>query len=336
MSSSNVKLQHLRKSFFDIHHQKENVAVEDFSLDIQGGELVTLLGPSGCGKTTVLRMLAGFESPTSGHIILNDKDITQLPPNKRNSAMVFQSYALFPHMNVEENIMYGLKLRGFSKEEQSQKLSGFLDIVNLRGYEKRKPHELSGGQQQRVALARALIVKPAILLFDEPLSNLDAKLRESMRNEIRNIQKSLKITAVYVTHDQAEAMAISDRVVVMNKGKIEQIGSSQDVYLRPSTRFVADFMGAANFLTQANGKTLVVRPENIKLHSLQDSLTGEVRQASIKEYHFLGSVHEYHLHLQTGEKIVARLPVSMDEKPHFVGENIQVSFDQKNLHQLSG
>lgn len=329
MSSSNVKLQHLRKSFFDIHHQKENVAVEDFSLDIQGGELVTLLGPSGCGKTTVLRMLAGFESPTSGHIILNEKDITQLPPNKRNSAMVFQSYALFPHMNVEENIMYGLKLRGFSKEEQSQKLSGFLDIVNLRGYEKRKPHELSGGQQQRVALARALIVKPAILLFDEPLSNLDAKLRESMRNEIRNIQKSLKITAVYVTHDQAEAMAISDRVVVMNKGKIEQIGSSQDVYLRPSTRFVADFMGAANFLTQANGKTLVVRPESITLSKDSGQISGV-----IKEYHFLGSVHEYHLQLDSQEKIVARVPISLSQQPHFVGEKVHLNFDSQTSHYL--
>jgi iron(III) transport system ATP-binding protein len=329
MKSSNVKLSHLRKAFFDIHHQREIVAVEDFSLDIQAGELVTLLGPSGCGKTTVLRMLAGFETPTSGEISLNDKNITQLPPNKRNSAMVFQSYALFPHMNVEENIVYGLKLRGFSEEDRLKKLSRFLDIVNLRGYEKRKPHELSGGQQQRVALARALIVEPDILLFDEPLSNLDAKLRESMRNEIRNIQKTLKITAVYVTHDQSEAMAISDRVIVMNKGRIEQIGSPQDVYLRPSTQFVADFMGAANFISQPNGKILVARPESIRL-----SKDAGEPSATVKEYHFLGSVHEYHLELTTKEKIVARIPVSLDENAYTVGEKVHVHFDQKTLHYL--
>ena len=197
----------------------ETVAVKDFTLKIEKGQLVTLLGPSGCGKTTTLRMIAGFETPTSGKIFLEGKDITNDPPNKRDISMVFQSYALFPHMTVKENIEFGLKIKKLPKNAIEEKVKNIISLTGLEGMENRRPDQISGGQQQRVALARSLVMEPKVLLFDEPLSNLDAKLRESMRSEIRRIQKELNITSVYVTHDQTEAMSISDIIIVMNKGK---------------------------------------------------------------------------------------------------------------------
>lgn len=343
MSTSNsarVDFLHLRKTFQDSHTAQTIIAVEDFSLEIEPGELVTLLGPSGCGKTTVLRMLAGFESPTAGDIRLNGEKINHLPPNKRNSAMVFQSYALFPHMNVEDNILYGLKIRGISEDEKQKRLAKLLKNVNLIGYERRRPSELSGGQQQRVALARALIVEPSILLFDEPLSNLDAKLRESMRNEIRAIQKNLGITALYVTHDQSEAMAISDRVVVMNKARIEQVGRPEEIYSKPKTRFVADFMGAANFIparliaqVERNDGFVVVRPENLKLEMGGTANPNSIR-AKIADVHFLGSHYEYHLKADDNLMLVARV-ASAGAKLLSFNTEIQITFADTDIHWVS-
>ncbi len=295
----------------------EVTAVNGVSLDIQQGDLVTLLGPSGCGKTTTLRMIAGFEFPTSGQILLDGKAINDLPPHRRDMSMVFQSYAIFPHLSVFENIAYGLNVQRLSQAVIRERAGRVMELVELTGYENRQPNQLSGGQQQRVALARALVMEPKVLLMDEPLSNLDAKLREQMRTEIRRIQKRLGITSVYVTHDQVEAMTLSDQVVVMNQGRIEQTGTPSEVYRRPASRFVADFIGRANFVTamvrdQRNGTlvmdalgavvnvpapaediptgavvTLVVRPEMVEVDSAQPHAEATVRRSA-----YLGNVVE--------------------------------------------
>ena len=244
-----VRLEHISKIYKDPKTGKDFYAVNDVSLDIAPGSFVTLLGPSGCGKTTTLRMIAGFESPDAGEIYLGSEPINALTPNKRDTAMVFQSYALFPHYNVYDNVAYGLKLRKVPKAEMNERIERILALVELTGMESRMTNQLSGGQQQRVALARAMVVEPSVLLFDEPLSNLDAKLRVSMRTEIRRIQQTLGITAVYVTHDQAEAMAISDNIIVMNKGVVAQMGTPEEIYHHPRSEFVADFIGEVNFLT---------------------------------------------------------------------------------------
>jgi iron(III) transport system ATP-binding protein len=223
------------------------IAVHESNFVVEPGELVTLLGPSGCGKTTTLRMIAGFELPSSGKILIGSEDVTLLPPNARDTATVFQSYGLFPHLTVGENVAYGLKLRKMSKAGIEKKVVEFLDMVGLGSLRDRPPGQLSGGQQQRVALARSLIVEPSVLLLDEPLSNLDALLREQMRVEIRRIQKSLGITAVYVTHDRVEAMSLSDRVIVMRDGEIKQIGTPQEIYEDPDSMFVAGFVGKVAF-----------------------------------------------------------------------------------------
>ena len=246
--SKGVRLDHISKIYKDPKTGKDFYAVHDVSLDIQPGSFVTLLGPSGCGKTTTLRMVAGFESPDEGEIYLGGEPINALTPNKRDTAMVFQSYALFPHYNVFDNVAYGLRLRKVPKPEIERRVKEILELVEMGGMESRMTNQLSGGQQQRVALARALVVEPGVLLFDEPLSNLDAKLRVSMRTEIRRIQQKLGITAIYVTHDQSEAMAISDQIIIMKKGVIAQMGSPMDIYYHPVDEFVADFIGEANFL----------------------------------------------------------------------------------------
>ena len=243
-----IKLENISKIYEDPKTKKPFYAVKDVSIDIQPGAFVTLLGPSGCGKTTTLRMIAGFESPDEGEIYLGGEPINALTPNKRDTAMVFQSYALFPHYNVFDNVAYGLKLRKMSKEDIHKKVMDILDLVEMEGMESRMTNQLSGGQQQRVALARALVVEPGVLLFDEPLSNLDAKLRVTMRTEIRRIQQKLGITAVYVTHDQSEAMSLSDDIIIMNKGVIAQMGTPENIYYHPDSEFVADFIGEANFL----------------------------------------------------------------------------------------
>lgn len=243
----NLRLESIIKKFPMREGSGEFTAVDNVSLAIQKGQFITLLGPSGCGKTTTLRLIAGFESPTSGKIFLSGKDITSQPPNQRDMTMVFQSYALFPHMSVYDNVSYGLKIKRLPNNDIQQKVRATLDLMGLGALANRRPNQLSGGQQQRVALARALVMEPEVLLFDEPLSNLDAKLRVQMRSEIHQLQRRLNITSVYVTHDQDEAMALSDQIVVMNAGKIEQIGEPEAIYRYPATRFVADFIGRANF-----------------------------------------------------------------------------------------
>ncbi|UAB89915.1 ABC transporter ATP-binding protein [Ruegeria sp. SCSIO 43209] len=227
---------------------KDVVAVDNINLHVEAGKLVTLLGPSGCGKTTTLRMIAGLEMATSGKITIGDRDVTKLPATDRDVSMVFQSYALFPHMSVLENVMYGLTFSGFAKDEARRRALDGLELVGLKGFDGRLPSELSGGQQQRVAVARALVLEPQVLLFDEPLSNLDAKLRRQVREDIRAIQQDLGLTVVYVTHDQEEALAVSDEIVVMRNAAIAQIGTPRQLYDAPNDRFVADFIGEANLL----------------------------------------------------------------------------------------
>jgi len=235
-----ISIRGVTKRFGDV------TAVDDLTIDIREGEFLTLLGPSGCGKTTTMRMVAGFEEPDAGDILLRGEDVVGVPPNKRHVNMCFQNYALFPHMDVQQNIEYGLKLKKVGKEDRARKVEEMLSIVRLEGYEHRRPGQLSGGQQQRVALARALVNEPAALLLDEPLGALDVKLRKQMQLELKRIQNELKTTFVYVTHDQEEALSMSDRIAVMNEGVVEHLGSPRDVYERPGTPFVADFVGVLN------------------------------------------------------------------------------------------
>lgn len=249
-----LKIENISKIF-----EKER-GIKNISFQLEKGELVSFLGPSGCGKTTLLNIIGGFVKNDSGSIYLEDKDITEYPPEKREIVTVFQNYALFPHMNVVENVKYGLKYRGYNKEEQIKLAKEYLKIVGLEGYEKNSVGELSGGQQQRVALARALVLQPKILLLDEPFSNLDAKLKIAMREEIKELQKRLGISMIFVTHDQEEALSISDRIVVMSNGEIVQIGKPEEIYYSPKNRYVAEFIGKINFLEIGNK-----RPEDIKM-----------------------------------------------------------------------
>lgn len=243
-----VEIKNLTKTF-PVYGQKnkELYAVNNVTLSINPGEMVTLLGPSGCGKTSLLRMVAGFLVPTAGEIYIGDREVSQIPPNNRNVGMMFQSYALFPHMTVYDNVAYGLKLKHMSRGEINEKVKAILSLMQIEEYASRFPNEISGGQQQRVALARAVVTEPSVLLFDEPLSNLDAKLREYMREELRKIQQRVGITSIYVTHDQSEAMAISDKVVIMRSGVIQQTGTAMDIYADPISKFVAGFIGKTNF-----------------------------------------------------------------------------------------
>ena len=276
-----VRLEHISKIYNDPKTGKEFYAVQDTTLDIEPGTFVTLLGPSGCGKTTTLRMIAGFESPDEGEIYLGDEAINSLTPNKRDTAMVFQSYALLPHYNVFDNVAYGLKIRKLPKEEIKERVLNILKLVEMDGMESRMTNQLSGGQQQRVALSRALVIEPSVLLFDEPLSNLDAKLRVTMRTEIRKIQQKVGITAIYVTHDQSEAMSISDKIIIMSKGKVEQIGTPREIYYHPKSRFVADFIGEANFLKakvkSAQGEKAVIDVigEEIEVNNYGEKAAGD-------------------------------------------------------------
>jgi iron(III) transport system ATP-binding protein len=319
--SAPVELREVTKRYGTV------AAVDSVSFTIEAGHLVTLLGPSGCGKTTTLRMIAGLEVPSGGTILIGGEDVTLLPPSARDVSMVFQSYALFPHMTVMENVAYGLA--GLPKAEQREKASEGLRMVGLEGYETRLPSELSGGQQQRVACARALVLEPRVLLFDEPLSNLDAKLRRRMRDDIRDLQQGLGLTSVYVTHDQEEALAVSDRIIVMNHGSIAQEGAPADLYERPADAFVADFIGGANLVdcevTGHDGETalvrvgsltlsvksdrrngaakLVVRPADVELHAKPppNSLPAEIRKAT-----YLGSHWDYVLASEIGELFVTQ------------------------------
>lgn len=293
------------------------VAVETFNLKVERGEFVSFLGPSGCGKTTTLRMVAGFEQPTEGTITIDDKDITHMPANKRHIGMVFQSYGLFPNMTVANNIKFGMKIAKETTAVQEKRLADLLGIIHMTDFANRYPHQLSGGQQQRVALARALAIQPQVLLLDEPLSALDAKIRISLRQEIRSIQRQLRITTIYVTHDQEEALSISDRIVVMNKGRIEQVGTPTQIYNTPQTQFVATFVGTLNVLnaeiTSPSDKyialdgqqirveasldfapankplSITLRPESLTLSKVPDNQANHL-EGTIEEIYFLGSV----------------------------------------------
>ena len=351
-----VRLVNISKIYQDVKTKKEFKAVDSINLTIEPGEFVTLLGPSGCGKTTTLRMIAGFESPDEGEIYLGDQPINALTPNMRDTAMVFQSYALFPHMTIFDNVAYGLKLRKLPKGEIKQKVFDMLDLVGLEGMENRYTNQLSGGQQQRVALARALVVEPGVLLFDEPLSNLDAKLRVQMRTEIRRIQQQLGITAIYVTHDQSEAMAISDNIILMKKGVIAQMGSPSEIYYHPNSEFVADFIGECNFLKGpitgfGNGEAtvnivgvdvpvatdksarvgdegeIVIRPEAITIGD-----TG-LLPCKVELSCFMGSYQNYHVRVgDTLVKITDNCPIN--KKVFNVGDDACISFDKICAHLL--
>jgi iron(III) transport system ATP-binding protein len=351
-----VRLEHISKIYQDPKTGKDFYAVKDTSLEITPGSFVTLLGPSGCGKTTTLRMIAGFESPDEGEIYLGGEAINALTPNKRDTAMVFQSYALLPHYNIFDNVAYGLKLRKMDKNTIREKVKKILALVGLEGMEERMTNQLSGGQQQRVALARALVLEPGVLLFDEPLSNLDAKLRVTMRTEIRRIQQEAGITAIYVTHDQSEAMALSDQIIIMEKGVVAQIGTPQEIYYHPASEFVADFIGEANFLKgklsdkngdcgsvtveghmvpvvgvseQPVGKdcTLVLRPESA---ILADS---GVLPCKVIVSCFMGSYQNYHV--MVGDTLVKITDYNpRNKKVYEVGDTAWVSFEKENIHVL--
>ncbi|MBS7655507.1 ABC transporter ATP-binding protein [Candidatus Bathyarchaeota archaeon] len=258
-----IVLKDLKKSYGNV------VACDIDFLEIKDKEFFTFLGPSGSGKTTTLRIIAGFIEPDAGEIYIDDKLITGIPPEKRNMAMVFQSYALFPHMNVFDNVAFGLTLKKLPKEEIKKKVKNALELVRLSGLEDRYPRQLSGGQQQRVAVARAIVMEPDVLLFDEPLSNLDAKLREAVRFELRELQKKLGITSIYVTHDQAEALVISDRIAVMNEGKIIQVGSPIEIYEKPESKFIADFIGISSFI---EGKIIDIDEEGLAILESEDGI----------------------------------------------------------------
>ena len=351
MSETFLSIQGVRKAF------GATTVVKDFILDVARGEFVSFLGPSGCGKTTMLRMVAGFEEPSAGSIMIGGRDVTNLKPNQRNIGMVFQAYALFPNLTVAQNIAFGLKVAGVSRAESDERVREMLAIIKLEGFEGRYPYQLSGGQQQRVALARALAPRPKLLLLDEPLSALDAKVRVSLREEIRLIQKKLDITTIFVTHDQEEALSMSDRIVVMYDGRAEQVGTPFDIYNRPATKFVANFVGTLNVLdgtvkdparavvhvdgreiTLRNGAlngtragdalSLALRPEAIVLgrqEGRDSSLVGEIADVS-----FLGSV----IRVKVG---VGKSAVSLDtfnnpaSPPPVIGEKTEISFSSGDL-----
>lgn len=335
-----IQLEHIGKRFGEV------TVLADLSLQVSRGELCCLLGPSGCGKTTALRIINGLLEAETGRIFLHGADITNVPPQKRNLGMVFQSYALFPQMNVFENVAYGMRRRKLPADIIRQKVTEVLGIVRLPGIEKRRIHELSGGQQQRVALARALVIEPQALLLDEPLSNLDARLRADMREEIRRIQRELGMTTIYVTHDQEEAMSIADRIVIMNRGKIEQTGTPRAIYENPATEFVSSFVGNINLFngTIENGKlsclgaqfpidpaimnpgevTCALRPENIQFIS-GGSIRGVVREVS-----YLGSIIRYKIGLQhSTETISVQTPAT--DAAYVIGDTIGMTFDPKDL-----
>ncbi len=336
------------------------IAVDNVNLEVKEGELVTLLGPSGCGKTTALRMISGFELPTSGQIFIDGEEVTATPPNQRPTTMVFQNYALFPHMTVFENISYGLRIHRETEKNIRERTENTMNLVGLKGLRDRSPAQLSGGQQQRVSLARSLIMEPKVLLLDEPLSNLDAKMRVSTRLEIRRLQQRIGITSIYVTHDQEEAMTLSDRVVIMNAGKIQQIGIPQEIYAYPLNYFVADFIGKANFLegrvvtmvsdneveldiegrkfkvftprnSFASGARvfLLIRPESVKLEPKKsNTLTGKVRQII-----YLGSRMIYEIEIAKSP-LTVEITNPQEHRIFSQGEEVTVTFKEKSLHVI--
>ena len=352
-----LRLEHLVKDF------SGTKAVNDVSITIQDGKLTGLLGPSGCGKSTTLYLISGLESPTSGRIFFGDRDVTALPPEKRGIGLVFQNYALYPHLTVEQNIAFPLVNHKEGKEEIRRRTLEMARLVQIEDLLKRKPGQLSGGQQQRVAFARALVMGQEILLLDEPLSNLDAKLRVEVRTELRQIQQKFGITTMYVTHDQDEALSMSDIIAVMRRGRIEQIGSPWEIYFRPATRFVADFVGTVNFLEgtahrEADGSlsvdhrgmrlrvdedtdlqggepvTLVVRPEGISLMGLEETVPeGTALRGTIENYSFLGRMIRYWV--RVGEEVFVIDDANVDLTGARTGD-VQLRLDTRKLHVLKG
>ena len=317
-------------------------ALDQVSVDIESGEFFTLLGPSGCGKTTLLRLIAGFEMPSAGQILIDGKDVTGAPPNQRAVNTVFQSYALFPHLTVAENIGFGLKMQGKSKAVINARVAQMLALVKLEAMAGRKTSQLSGGQQQRVALARALAPEPKVLLLDEPLSALDLKLRKEMQIELKRLQRETGITFVFVTHDQEEALTMSDRIAVMSAGKIQQIGGPRDIYTRPVNRFVASFIGETNFIpatpvpggarldnglvlaAEGEGSLLIIRPEHLRL--MPEGAAGTV-PARVESLVYFGTDTNVHLRLHDGTLLVARVPSPADgHAEHLAGDMLGLGF----------
>ncbi len=357
-----VKLIDVTKIFKDQEDiSKEFKAVDSVNIEIKDGEMVTFLGPSGCGKTTTLRMISGFETPTNGDIYIDGDFVNDIPANKRNSSMVFQSYAIFPHLTVKENIGFGLTLKKNSKDKIAKDVNEIMEIMGLTTLANRQPSQLSGGQQQRVALARAIVNRPKVLLFDEPLSNLDAKLREQMRIEIRRIQKKFGITSIYVTHDQVEAMTVSDRIMIMDKGVIMQIGTPVEVYSQPNNYFVASFIGRANFIPSkvlsknknsieldVKGKKeiynsyvsalnknddvyIVVRPEGLELSKNEKMLF----EGKVKSAVYLGSTMEYEIEVDQLDDVIVAISNNPIKEGFFKeGDMINIGFDSKSTHVI--
>jgi putative spermidine/putrescine transport system ATP-binding protein len=341
-----LEIDRVTKRYGDVY------AVRDFTLDVADGEFVVFLGPSGCGKTTTLRVVAGFAEPTSGAVRLGERDITSLPPWKRNAGLVFQSYALFPHLTVAQNIAFGLEMRKVQASEMSSRVAEVLRLVRLEHLGERLPRQLSGGQQQRVALARALVFRPDVLLLDEPLSNLDAKLRQEVRVEIRELQKRLGLTTVMVTHDQEEALTMADRLVVMNDGAVRQVGTQEDLYERPTDRFVAGFVGRSTFIEgriespgrfrsegglalACNGAatgpaTLALRPERILVArepqaGMDNDLPGVVEFVS-----YLGATIDMHVRISPRERVVVQIPNRAGGLTPTVGGQVHVAWPAAN------
>jgi putative spermidine/putrescine transport system ATP-binding protein len=326
-----LKLVGIRKSYGQV------VAVAGVDLEVEDGEFFTLLGPSGSGKTTLLRLIAGFERPDAGRIELEGRDITSMPPYLRNTNTVFQDYALFPHMSVAENIGYGLRVRGVSKAPREKRVERALEMVRLSGLGHRRPNQLSGGQRQRVALARAVVNEPEVLLLDEPLGALDLKLRQEMQIELKQIQQEVGITFVYVTHDQEEALTMSDRMAVMSNGQIEQVGSPVEVYERPATEFVAGFIGISNVLVR-DGVRFVIRPEKIRILGDGDAAEpgSTVEQGTVEDVIYVGMTTRYVVHLDHGERLVAvrQNMDSLDDVESLKGRLVKLAWTPEHSYVL--
>jgi ABC-type Fe3+/spermidine/putrescine transport system ATPase subunit len=323
---ANIKLENLTKRF------GENTVVDRVNIEIPNGTLVSILGPSGCGKTTLLRMIAGFETPDEGSIFFDQDSVVNVPANKRNIGMVFQSYALFPHMTVEENVAYGLQQRKLSKEQIDARVMQVIHTVHMEEFRKRKPKQLSGGQQQRVALARALAISPRLLLLDECLSALDKKLRVEMQTELRKILEESKVTTFFVTHDQEEAMTLSDFIVVMNKGIVEQMGTPLEVYEKPKNKFVASFLGKANFFRREDGGNFAVRPE--KIHLSAEEQNGARQEGIITFITYSGNITSYTIECKGDAVLCEKQNVQIRENLK-KGQNVFLHWDKDSEIELA-
>lgn len=345
--TQHIKIDHVSKYFGDFQ------ALKNINITINQGEFFTLLGPSGCGKTTLLRTLAGFNQQEEGNVYFGDKNVNNVPAHTRNIGMVFQNYAIFPHLTVFQNVAYGLKARKVKKDEIKTRVNEALDMVELGGLGDRQPSQLSGGQQQRVALARAIVIHPGLLLMDEPLSNLDAKLRVKMREDIRALQKQLNITTIYVTHDQEEALAISDRIAVLNEGEVQQIGKPYEIYLSPKNKFVANFIGSTNFISGEastnsdithvniegvvlksifkkpfNGKVLYsVRPEQIKLKDSEINDDPALIDGKVIDVTFLGEAVVYKIQFESGKTVNAHEHSIVFHNLRQIGDRVKVDLN---------